>query len=198
MSRLGLFWPPANPYTWPMSTTTDWLQISLLAVNASLVYKYLRATEGIARTNRTQVQVSQEQVAASHQQLEGQIRPALIVAVSNEIAKDGTSVQHLVIRNVGSGPALNLRRYQVYGDTAITWVGNSVPEWRPEGCCVPTQYAFSDPSQPDDWHLVREAFSGNTRNVLQLLYQSLSGNEYASVIEFDVHGSPLRTRFERR
>jgi len=195
-----------------MCTTTDWLQVGLLALNAGLVYKYLRATELIARTNQDQVtesqalveaakrqfEVGQQQVEASHQQLEGLIRPALIVAVSNEVAKNGTTLQRLLIRNVGNGPALNLRRYQVYGDAAITWVGNSVPVWDFEGCCVPVQYSPSDPTHPEDWHLVREAFSGSSRNVLHLLYQSLSGKDHASVIEFDIDGSPLRTHFEQR
>jgi hypothetical protein len=36
-----------------MSATTDWLQVVLLAVNAGLIFKYLRATEGIGDTNQS-------------------------------------------------------------------------------------------------------------------------------------------------
>jgi hypothetical protein len=145
-----------------------------------------------------QLHVSQEQVAISQAEAEAQIRPALVVAISNEVAPNGKLLQRMLIRNVGSGPALNLRKYEVAGNAEIIWAGNSKPTWDLEGCFVPVQHSPADPAYPEDWRISRDAFSGDQRKVLYLVYQSLSGKDYASVIEFDVHGRPDRTRFVPR
>ena len=144
-----------------------------------------------------QLEVSQGQLAISLSEAEAQVRPVLVVAISSELAPDGTAIPRIVIRNVGKGPALNLRKYEVQGDTPIIWSGNSVPRWELEGSFVPTQHT-ADPAGPVDWKISRVDFTGSNRKKLHLVYQSLSGKEYASIIEFSVAGQPLRTGFEQR
>lgn len=48
------------------------------------------------------------------------------------------------------------------------------------------------------WKILRDDFVGPNGKRLHLVYQSLSEKEYASIIEFDVSGQPLRTRFVER
>lgn len=147
---------------------------------------------------RKQLHVSQEQVAISQAEAEAQISPALVLAISNEVAPNGTLLQRMLIRNVGSGPGLNLRKYEVDGNADLIWAGNSKPAWDLEGCFVPVRHSPADPAYPEDWRISRDAFTGDQRKVLHLVYQSLSGKDYASIVEFDVRGRPDKTRFVPR
>jgi|SRR5271156_2768248 hypothetical protein len=126
---------------------------------------------------KKQLGVSQEQVGISHAEAEAQIAPALVIALSNEVAPNGTRLQRLLIRNVGSGPALNGRKHEVEADAAVIWVGNSTPRWDLEGCFVPVRHSPADPAYPEDWRISRDTFIGDRYKVLHLVYQSLSGND---------------------
>ncbi len=203
-----------------------WLTLLLLAVNAVLFAWYLwetrkmrqaadkqvNETQELVRVSQDQLgvgqrqvdaaqkqlAVSQEQVAISQAEAEAQITPALVVAISNERAPNGTAIPRVLIRNVGSGPALNLRKYEVSGEAPITWSGNSVPKWDLEGSFVAARHFLANPAYPEDWKIRRDEFAGSNRKMLHLVYQSLSEKDYASVIEFNVQGQPLSTRFEKR
>jgi hypothetical protein len=96
-----------------------------LAVGQRQVEASLQQVEAAQK----QLHVSQEQVAISQSEAEAQISPALVVAISNEVAPNGTTLQRMLIRNVGSGPALNLRKYEVDGNAEVIWAGNSTPKW---------------------------------------------------------------------
>ncbi len=52
-----------------MSATTDWLQVGLLAVNAGLIYKYLRETMRTRSAAENQVTKTQELVEAGQRQV---------------------------------------------------------------------------------------------------------------------------------
>jgi hypothetical protein len=77
-----------------MITLTSWLQVILLTVNAGLFVWYLNEAQKSRRAAERQVEVGQ-------QQLEAQIRPALIARLSED-----SQVVDLI--NIGSGPALHL------------------------------------------------------------------------------------------
>jgi hypothetical protein len=172
-----------------MSATTDWLQVVLLAVNAGLIFKYLRATERIAGTNQKQVQasvdqmkVSQEQlraswrqVAAANDQLEAQIRPAVVINVR-------PAPHSLELINVGTGPAIDL----ILSPTKRGSAGSGQTS---------AQEAFDDDiayievggHQATSIRTQLAGVGGSVLNgrSLQCEYKSLSGRTYWTVVDFD-------------
>jgi hypothetical protein len=180
-----------------MSVTTDWLQVGLLAVNAGFFYKYLRETKLMREAAEKQVaksqdlvETAQKQVAAAQKQLEAQIRPAVAVRIYGGLR----------LANVGSGPALNLRMHALARDAPveIIWAGNSTFAQNLEGSFICAQQGQIPPDQLLDTRAGADFFGGDQRQILQIVYQSLSGKDYASIVEFDVHGQPLITRFVER
>ena len=67
-------------------------QVAVLIATAVFVWRYLQETTELRRT-------AQQQAAIANEQLEAQMRPALVVRLYGD---------HLLV-NVGSGPALNLQ-----------------------------------------------------------------------------------------
>jgi hypothetical protein len=163
------------------------VQDVLLLLSAGLIGWYLFETRRIRIATRDQVDRSQELVRAAAQQLETQIRPALVVY------RDSYFVG---LVNVGNGPALNLRTHEEGRDAAIKWSGNSTFSQKVEGRFVAVERSENNSSGVilED----RNHFAGENRKLLHVIYESLSGKSYGSVIEFDVQGSPLRTRFEEK
>jgi hypothetical protein len=144
-------------------TLTDWIQVVLLAVNAGLVYWYVKVTQGIHRTSQAQ--------------LEAQIRPALVIRAY------GT----LRISNVGAGAAINLKLVQANAGDPIVWKNHQAgPETRLDGRAV----ASGGQSNEEDSGFPVDHFRSG--QALHLLYESLSGKLYASVVQFN-DGGPIRT-----
>ncbi len=141
-----------------MSATTDWLQVVLLAVNAGLIYKYLRATERIAET--------------SQEQLEGQIRPAIVV----RHVPLGVGVDALVLVNVGEGPALHIR----LSPTERGSVGKL-------GLDLMQEIGFIEAggTQQSGIRTKGGGITALNGRSLQCEYTSLSGRTYWTVADFD-------------
>lgn len=160
-----------------------WAQVVVLIVTARFVWLYLRETGRLAKAARDQVDVSQRQVTAAQDQLEGQIRPAIVVRL------DTTGVV-LVLINLGKGPALHVRLSRTKRATAgkrdLYLMGETVGF-----------IAAGDPPCPT---LIRT--QGNDINALngdslQCEYTSLSGRSYWTVVDFDDRSNNLliATRF---
>ena len=158
----------------------------LLLANLVLIAWYLVETRKLREAAEHQVRKSHEQLVAMQRQVviardqqEAQIRPALtVIGVNNS----------LLIQNIGSGPALNLqlvkgREQSVFlaASKVDTNFGN-----RAKGCCVA-------PGQTQDTGASVGSIGQLRGEDLQLVYESLSGNRYISMIEFDGPGNPCRT-----
>lgn len=76
------------------------VQDLLLLVSAVLIYWYLYETRRMRKAAEEQVAESQALVKASEEQLEGQIKPAIVVRVQQQRA--------VQLVNIGSGPALHV------------------------------------------------------------------------------------------
>jgi len=76
--------------------------------------------------------------------------------------------------------------------------GNSTFARNLEGFFIAAQQGHVPPDQLLDAREAADFFRGNERRVLQVLYQSLSGKDYASLVEFSPDGQPLRTWFVER
>jgi hypothetical protein len=77
-------------------------QVVVLIVTARFVWLYLKATEELSRTAQRQVQISQRQVAAALEQIEGQILPAIA------IVHNGSVDSSPAMENIGNGPAMDV------------------------------------------------------------------------------------------
>jgi len=166
----------------------------LLTVNAVLIACYLWETRKLRKAAEAQVTKSQSQISAAYEQveemrhetavaqaqLEAQIRPAL--AVSGRVAT-------LQIVKISNGPTLNLQL--VKGRTQTILPASSRVEtnfgMRVKGCCVaPGESQAKDTNEP-------VGSIGQIRGEdLQLVYKSLSGKKYVSLIEFDGPGNPCK------
>jgi len=170
-------------------------QAFLLAVNAVLIFWYLWETRKLRQAAEAQVTASQSQISAAYDQveamrhqtavaqaqLEAQIRPALTVS--------GRAATLLIV-NIGNGPALNLQL--VKGRTQTILPGSSRVEtnfgMRVKGCCV-----APGESQAKDTNEAVGSIGQLRGEDLQLVYESLSGKKYVSIIEFDGPGNPCKT-----
>lgn len=181
-----------------MSTITDWLQVGLLTVNAALIYFYLRATQRIAQTNQEQVKASLAQAKASQEQLEAQIRPAIVFrkpdlnAVEEFAGRDAyqsgelTEQNVMQIHNVGSGPALHLIFAVLGHNQQVDWdriESEFASPWNRE---------FVPPGVAGGPFVLPSNVFGNR---LAVRYESLSGKRYASVVFIDGAGDSVRTEF---
>jgi hypothetical protein len=161
----------------------------LLLGNAILVGLYFLETKRLRVAAQDQVTIAQKQVSESHAQLEAQIRPALAVRWYGD----------LKLVNVGNGAAVNLRMIHARVEATVGWdspanIGS--PSLR--GAYVAVQEFDSDPTKLKGAAIPGGFFQQNPGTCLQLVYESLSGKTYASVIEFAADGNIARTRFETR
>jgi hypothetical protein len=129
-----------------------------------------------------QVKASQELVTVSQKQLEAQIRPAIVVRMHRK-------AQAVVLENAGNGTAVNLSVAKVDRGASVNWLQtlNLPSPWN--GCYV-------EPGlNGEEWS--EGAFNSSfvTNTALQIRYESLSGTTYATIVDFDETGKPMRTRF---
>jgi hypothetical protein len=175
------------------------VQVVLLAANAFLIAWYLWETRKLRQAAEDQVAKSQSGVAAApeqvdamrqqfaiaQEQLEAQIRPALTL----------TAGATLLVVNIGNGPALNLQLVKGQSQTVLP-ASSSVETtfgMRLKGSCVaPGESHARDTAEP-------VGSRGQLRGEdVQLVYESLSGKKYASLIEFDGFGKPCKTTLHIR
>jgi hypothetical protein len=146
-------------------------QVIVLILTAVFVWKYLQETAALRRT-------AQEQVGLANEQLEAQIRPALTVTV--DLAGS------LCVSNIGSGTALNLRLVRTKVET-VDWEAKSNFGAPAMGAAVAVGQLVGMGSAPGS--------IGNLRGEnLHLIYESLSGKGYASIVTFNGIGQPSGVR----
>jgi|HubBroStandDraft_1064217.scaffolds.fasta_scaffold58433_3 hypothetical protein len=168
----------------------------LLTANVLLITWYLWETRELRRAAQAQVTKSQSQISATHEQvevmrrqvtiaqdqLEAQIRPALTLA--------GKGATFWVV-NIGNGSALNLQLVKGRSQTPYLSASSKVDSnfgRRIKGICV----APGDSQAKDTYELIGSFGQVNGEDV-QLVYESLSGKRYISMIDFDGTGSPCKT-----
>lgn len=170
------------------------IQCVLLFANAFLIAWYLLETRRLRKAAQDQVAKSQNQISAAYEQvealqrqtaiaqyqLEAQVRPALTVI------RRGTTL-HVV--NIGNGPALNLQLVRGRDQTVFSASAKVDTNFGPmvRGSCIaPGESQAKDTYEPCSIGQIRG-------EDLQLVYESLSGKRYISMIEFDGTGNPCRT-----
>src|SRR4029077_13103852 len=148
------------------------------------------AAEEQGTKSQIQASAAYEQVEAMHQQSaialeqrEAQIRPALTVS-----GRSST----LVIVNIGSGPALNLQLVKGRNQTVLPASSKVETTFG-----FPLKGSFVEPgeSQAKDTNERIGSHGQIEGEDLQLVYESLSGKKYISLIEFDGRGNPRKTTF---
>jgi hypothetical protein len=175
-----------------MAALAGFLQVVVLSVTAYFVWKYLKATQELGKSSRDQVleshklvEAAQEQLAVSQEQIrialeesEAQMRPAIGVSVDPHH-------QRLLAENVGSGPAFDLKLVSVPAESPIQWDQPSNVNTILSGAVLGIG--------PQDSAKVCLPLVGGTTQELQVMYKSLSGREYVSVVRFESHQRPIRT-----
>jgi hypothetical protein len=148
-------------------------QVAVLIATAVFVWRYLQETTELRRT-------AQQQAAIANEQLEAQMRPALVVRLYGD---------HLLV-NVGSGPALNLQVADVVWGGEMDWTVRTNIGNRLEGAFVAAEGALAEKATaiPPDY------FFMNPHRSLLLIYESLSGRVYATRVDFS-REDPVRTTF---
>jgi hypothetical protein len=153
------------------------VQDILLLVSAFLIACYLYETRRMRKAAEKQVTESQALVTASDEQLEAQIRPAVVVQVRN-------APESLLLVNVGKGPALNL---------TVSPAKRGAPGSREcadlETFDVPIKFLAAG---GDGFTGIRTQRQPGLAGVpvldgrsLQCQYTSLSGRTYWTVVDFD-------------
>jgi hypothetical protein len=166
----------------------------LLLINAVLIAWYLWETHRLRQAGEDQVTKSQRKISATYEQVEAmrqqvaiaqdqreaQIRPALTV-----IGKGAT----LWVVNIGSGPALNLQLVKGKNQTVLAASSSVVTTFgmRVKGSCVAS-------GESQDTNETVGSIGQLSGEDLQLVYESLSGKKYVSIIEFDGPGNPCKTK----
>jgi hypothetical protein len=153
----------------PYGNLTDWITIGLLAVNAVLVWLYLRETQKIR--------------IASEEQIEVQVRPAVVV-------HPNTRDRYIALVNVGKGPALHIK-------LSATERGSSNKRDldRMDDDIVFLQP--SDPPVVTSARTQGTGLNVLNGRSLQCEYKSLSGRTYWTVVDFNKvdNARLLATRF---
>ncbi len=180
-----------NTYTGTMSGASAipfwtmlaaWAQVVVLIVTARFVWRYLQETERLRKTAQEQVEASQRQVTAAYEQLEGQIRPAIVVRHGAVLGRG------LRLFNVGEGPALHIRLSPTERGSA-----------RQLGLDLMCEVGFIEVDASFDTGILAKgggitALNGRS---LQCEYTSLSGRTYWTVVDFDKFDNDrlIATRF---
>ena len=154
------------------------VQDFLLLVSAFLIGWYLYETRKMRKSAEKQVAESQALVRASEEQLEGQIKPAIVVRVQQ---------QHAVqLVNIGSGPALHVELSAV--------LRGSLTKDQMEGFGF-DRIAFLEQRQAIGTRVRTLSLQGQNQNPnlngrsLRCEYKSLSGRCYFTVTDFDSEGA---------
>jgi hypothetical protein len=115
---------------------------------------------------------------AAETQIEAQMRPALEVVVNIAAAE-------MWLQNLGTGPALGLRLSRLLSNTDVDWNADDVGD--------PLAQSFVEAGKRSMSSMGTLGFGPEV--CLQVLYTSLSGREYATVVDFPQPGVGGRTRF---
>jgi len=157
-------------------------QVVVLVVTARFVWRYLQETE------RLRV-AAQQQVAAAGNQLEAQIRPALVV-------HSRPAPYALELVNVGRGPALDLILSPAKRGSAGSFETSDVEAFD-------IDIAFLEVGGRNTTGVRTQPVAGHSGPVLagkslQCQYKSLSGRTYWTVVDFDppTGNSVIATRFD--
>jgi hypothetical protein len=154
------------------------VQDFLLLVSAVLIGWYLYETRKMRKAAEEQVAESQALVKASEDQLEGQIKPAIVVRVREEHAME--------LVNIGNGPALHVELAAV--------LRGSLTKDHMEGYGF-DRIAFLESQQaintrvrtlPAPGYAAHPSLNGRS---LRCEYKSLSGRCYFTVTDFDSEGT---------
>jgi hypothetical protein len=163
------------------------VQDLLLLVSAVLIYWYLYETRRMRKAAEEQVAESQALVKASEEQLEGQIKPAIVVRVQERAVQ---------LVNIGSGPALHVELSAV--------LRGSLTKDQMEGFSF-DRIAFLESRQAVDTRVRTSFVQGTNPNPhlngrsLRCEYKSLSGRCYFTVTDFDSEGAfATETHFGRQ
>jgi hypothetical protein len=146
-------------------------QVVVLIATAVFVWRYLQETAQLRRT-------AQQQVALGNEQLEAQIRPALTITVY--------LAGSLCVSNIGSGAALNLRLVRTKVES-VDWEAKSNFGASAMGAAVAVGQLVDAGSAPGSVGSLRGEH-------LHLIYESLSGKVYASIVTFNGIGQPSGVR----
>ena len=155
------------------SSFADWVllgQLLLLIVNAGLVYWYVKVTRRIRET--------------SQDQLEAQIRPALVVkALSHDSAE---------IINIGSGPALSPQIAWRQSRDDVDWNAPADKNMQ----YISGGSGFIKAGEPRNLYVSFAAQSIRDQNrgkCWQITYRSLSDRRYATMLDFTESGTIIET-----
>jgi hypothetical protein len=154
----------------------SWLTALLLALNAFLVWRYLKETQQIRITNEAQ--------------LEAQTRPAIVVRIASQ--------NELEFINLGKGPALHVRISATErGSSAKPLLDRLVDDVdfiEAGGKRAGTGIRTTSPGPVAPVVPVGSVLNGTS---LQCQYTSLSGRSYWTVVDFDRPGNNtvIATRF---
>lgn len=136
------------------------LQVLVLIVTACFVWKYLQETAELRRA-------AQRQVVLANDQLEAQIRPALTLV----------NIEVLYVSNVGSGVGLNLRLVKSKEESV---------DWQAESNFGPMAKGLAAAvGGPVNTRMTVGSIGTMKGERLHLIYESLSGKTYASVVSFN-------------
>lgn len=151
----------------------------VVAAQQQLDLGQLQARASLAQVDAAQKQlaVSQEQIRMALQDSEAQIRPAVSI-------RHDPNWQRFGVENVGSGPAFDLSFVQTATDSPIQW------DTQPN-VATALNGSFLGAGQQGG----PLPNCGGVQVEVQIIYRSLSGRRYVSIVRFDNHGVPVRTRF---
>jgi hypothetical protein len=158
------------------------VQDVLLFASAGLIAWYLYETRKMRKAAEEQVRQSQALVSASQEQLEAQIRPAVV-------ARRHPELMRTILVNEGKGIAVDLQLTVADIGTPTDW-NSSVSFPSPmNGCPLGLGVDLGD----SDTHVAAHGFFN--RKALQIRYRSLSGKGYSTIVDFDENGKAVRTCF---
>ena len=173
------------------------VQDVLLLANAFLVAWYLletrkmrqaaekqvRESQELVKTGQQQLTVSQEQIRISLQEAEAEISPSVAI-------RRDRKYERFLAENVGNGPAIDLKFVSTADRATIQWDALPNVSTALNGAFLPV-----GERPPED---VVVPLAGGPDQELQIMYKSLSGKQYFTVIRFDRDGRPVETLFDAR
>ena len=176
-----VFQPSSIPLWAAIAALAGVAQVVVLIVTARFVWRYLQETERLRIA-------AQQQVGAASDQLEAQIRPALVVHVR-------PAPYSLELVNVGKGPALDLVLSPAQRGSAGAFETSDQEAFDDD-------IAFLEVSGRNMTGVRTQPVAGHggptlAGRSLQCQYKSLSGRTYWTVVDFDppTGNSVIDTRF---
>jgi len=167
-----MFQPSSVPVWTAVAAVAGLLQFGALVVTAKFVWRYLTATEALRDSARRQVEVANEQ-------LESQIRPAIVVRSRPPAG--------VTLVNVGSGPAFDLVTSPA--ERGATGARRWAEAERYDSFVVDASFVEVGAERNTNIRTQPVAGVGGVPVLagrsLQCQYRSLSGRTYWTVVDFD-------------